>query len=159
MTELTVTKTRHREHWVLVLTGELDVLTCPQLLRELNDLLAEHDQHVIVDITGLRFCDVAGLRLFVWGTASFFEAGGWLRLHGVCRTLLRLADLLAYRSVLSFIPALPHSAAALCSTDQSGQALPASIGSSHGAPGLSLLPGVVSGGGGTSTEGSSPSAR
>ncbi|MFI9561643.1 STAS domain-containing protein [Nonomuraea endophytica] len=124
MAELTVTKTRYRDHWVLTLTGDLDLLTCPQLQRELNELLAEQDQHVIVDITGLRFCDVAGLRLFVLGTTSFFEAGGWLRLHGVCRTLLRLADLMAYRSVLSFTPAAPQSSAALCSTDQMGQALP-----------------------------------
>lgn len=118
MTELTVTKSRHRDHWVLALTGDLDVLTCPQMQSELNDLLAEEGQHVIVDITGLRFCDVAGLRLFVLGTTSFFEAGGWLRLHGVCRTLLRLVDLLAYRSVLSFTSAVSQSSAALPSTDQ-----------------------------------------
>ncbi|GAA0393010.1 hypothetical protein Acor_63170 [Acrocarpospora corrugata] len=102
MTELTVAKTRHRDHWVLALTGELDVLSCPQVRRALDELLAEEEPHAIIDITGLKFCDVAGLRLFVTGTGRFFEAGGWLRLQGVCGTLLRLAELLASRSVLSF---------------------------------------------------------
>jgi anti-anti-sigma factor len=133
MTELTVTTTRHRDHWVLALSGELDTLSCPRLQRELDTLLAYRYQNVIVDINDLRFCDAAGLRLFLSGTRRFFEAGGWLRLCGVCPCLLRLADVLACRSHLTFSPACAETPAALCDMDDLEEGLPASTRPVHGA--------------------------
>ncbi|MFI9556286.1 STAS domain-containing protein [Nonomuraea endophytica] len=65
MTVLTVIKARHRDHWVLAPTGELDVPARPKMRGELNELLVEEDGHVIIDSTGLRFCGVVGLHLFV----------------------------------------------------------------------------------------------
>jgi anti-sigma B factor antagonist len=118
MTELSVTTVRHHDHWVLTLSGELDTVSCPRLQRALDELPANHAQHVIIDITDLRFCDVAGLRLFLSGTARFFESGGWLRLHGVCHSLLRLADVLTFRTALPFVSASEPPAPAPQDTDR-----------------------------------------
>lgn len=52
------------EHWVVVVTGEIDVATSPELRRVLNDLV-ERSRHVTVDLTATSFIDSSGLGVLV----------------------------------------------------------------------------------------------
>ena len=49
---------------VVFLDGELDAATAPGLAEQLAPL-AETSSHPILDLAGLRFCDRAGLSLFL----------------------------------------------------------------------------------------------
>ena len=49
---------------VVVVDGELDVATTPGLGEELTPL-AEAGRDLVLDLAGVRFCDCAGLSLFL----------------------------------------------------------------------------------------------
>ncbi|MEU7901120.1 STAS domain-containing protein [Nonomuraea sp. NPDC049152] len=94
MTDLAISTVHHPGFSVLLLSGELDVLSRPDL-EQLLDRLREGGHHrVIVDVAALTFCDAAGLRLMLLSTRRFFGAGGWFRLRGVCRGVERLSQIL-----------------------------------------------------------------
>ncbi|MFD1932198.1 STAS domain-containing protein [Nonomuraea mangrovi] len=94
MTALAIRTVHHPGYNVLLLSGELDFVSRPDL-EWLLDRLHEGGHHrVIVDVAALTFCDAAGLRLMLVSTQRFFEAGGWFRLRGVCRSVLRLSQIL-----------------------------------------------------------------
>lgn len=50
---------------VLQLFGEADIATLGMLRRELAHLAATHQADVVVDVTGLKFCDVASAHLIL----------------------------------------------------------------------------------------------
>ncbi len=84
---------------VVVVEGELDVGTAPGLADRLGPL-AEQGRHLILDMSGVRFCDCAGLSLFLRLEKQAAAAGGSLHLAALAApvrrliTLARLADVL-----------------------------------------------------------------
>lgn len=53
-------------HWhdrtaLVVVTGEVDVLSAPRLEKAVDDALAEHPSRLVVDLTEVRFLASAGL--------------------------------------------------------------------------------------------------
>lgn len=46
----------------VTIVGELDISTTPSLAGTLADIAAGHPEHVILDLSGLVFTDVAGAR-------------------------------------------------------------------------------------------------
>jgi anti-sigma B factor antagonist len=57
-----------RERVVVLVSGELDLLTAPEVRTTLGELLSAGFDKVTVDLSGLTFIDSTGLRLLV--TAS-----------------------------------------------------------------------------------------
>jgi anti-anti-sigma factor len=55
--------------------GEIDLLTVPTLGRVLDDLHGHRVPVVIVDLTGVRYCAAAGVRLLVDATGRALTAG------------------------------------------------------------------------------------
>src|ERR1700678_4181070 len=64
---------------VVAVDGELDVDTAPRLSRQLTPL-ADKGSHLILDLAGLRFCDCAGLSLFLRLQRHASAVGGSLHL-------------------------------------------------------------------------------
>ncbi len=64
---------------VVVVDGELDVATTPGLGEELTPL-AEAGRDLVLDLAGVRFCDCAGLSLFLRVQKQATAAGGSLHL-------------------------------------------------------------------------------
>lgn len=64
-TSLTITQQEHDQRPVLVLTGELDATTAPQLASLAANLVDEGARDIIVDASGLTSCDANGLSVFV----------------------------------------------------------------------------------------------
>jgi anti-sigma B factor antagonist len=74
---------------IVVIDGELDIATAPDLGERLEPL-AGHGRHLILDLTGLRFCDAAGLRLFLRLHKHATAAGGSLHLAAPGRPVSRV---------------------------------------------------------------------
>jgi anti-sigma B factor antagonist len=84
---------------VVVVDGELDVDTAPGLSRQLAPLAAV-GRHLILDLAGLRFCDCAGLSLFLRLQRSASAAGGSLDLASLTAQVRRLITLARLTDVL-----------------------------------------------------------
>jgi anti-sigma B factor antagonist len=60
---LTTTVVRHLDYRVLALAGEIDMHTAPGLRVEIFELIEEEPQPLVVDLTGITFCDSAGINV------------------------------------------------------------------------------------------------
>ncbi|MFI9552745.1 STAS domain-containing protein [Nonomuraea endophytica] len=97
MTDLFIRTIECPGYSVLFVTGELDVCTQHQAEQELGRLSQEGHHCLVLDLSGLRFCDVGGLRLILTSAHHCVRAGGYLQLRGMNRSLVRLAQLLFLR--------------------------------------------------------------
>ena len=102
---------------VVVVDGELDVGTAPGLGEELTPL-AEAGRDLVLDLAGVRFCDCAGLSLFLRVQKQATAAGGSLHLTAptvpVRRliTVARLSDVLPVTDRTADVIAVLDQAAA-----------------------------------------------
>lgn len=87
----------------VALAGELDLSTAARLQTAIDELVAQGRHRLVVDLTGLTFCDSTGLTTFVRGNRDCSAKGGWLRLSGAQGHVERvigisgLLEVLAYR--------------------------------------------------------------
>ena len=84
---------------VVAVDGELDVDTAPRLSRQLTPL-ADKGSHLILDLAGLRFCDCAGLSLFLRLQRHASAVGGSLHLTSLTVPTRRLITLARLTDVL-----------------------------------------------------------
>jgi anti-anti-sigma factor len=81
---------------LLIVTGELDAATEPQLRQQLGGALFEGYRRFTVDVAGLTFVDAAGLSAFVHLHNATTELGGTVTFVAASpsfRRLCRLAGL------------------------------------------------------------------
>lgn len=97
MAELSVVVERSEGASALVLLhGDLDKLTAPQLVSHFDELAAEGYDTIVVDAQGLTFCDSSGLWVLIERLRFVNERGGSLRLtrvHGILRRVLDVTGL------------------------------------------------------------------
>ncbi|MEU8267992.1 STAS domain-containing protein [Sphaerisporangium sp. NPDC049002] len=67
----------------LVLTGELDHGSAPHLQRALEDAYAERCRHLVIDVTGLAFCDSTGISVFLGARRAMTAREGTVSLAGL----------------------------------------------------------------------------
>jgi anti-sigma B factor antagonist len=99
---------------VVVVNGELDAGTVPGL-REQLEPLADSGSHLILDLAGLRFCDCAGLTLFLLMQQRARAAGGSLQLAAPTASVCRLITLTRLSGVLPVALSTADVIAALAS--------------------------------------------
>ncbi|WP_192809672.1 STAS domain-containing protein [Actinomadura rudentiformis] len=63
--EAGMTLDRSPGHLLITLRGELDIASTPGLRGPLYAALRDTGPHVVIDLSGVTFCDVAGLALLV----------------------------------------------------------------------------------------------
>ena len=84
-----------------VLRGELDLATAPRLCAVLDAARAERLRRVVVDLTGVDFCDSTGLRALIGASSELRVSGG--RLAIACLpggAVSRLFDMVGARESL-----------------------------------------------------------
>ncbi|GGY25153.1 STAS domain-containing protein [Streptomyces omiyaensis] len=70
-----------RDGWtVLCLRGELDLMTSPEIRRRVHDAVAAGRHDLLVDLSGVRFCDSSGIGVLVATRRLLRSCGGRLRL-------------------------------------------------------------------------------
>lgn len=95
---------------VVTVRGHLDLDSAPVLITALDQVLEAPAPHIVVDLSGVEFCDSTGLSAFVIGHNRAHDAGGWLRLAapssflaGLLRTLGLTGRIGVYPSVAEAI--------------------------------------------------------
>jgi anti-anti-sigma factor len=101
-TELSINRRDDHRGVVLTLSGELDVVSAPQLEQCLEEVLAQPNVSVLLDLNGLRFVDSAGVSVLIKAKQDAEASGRTVllrrpteQLHRVF-ALLGLADWLVY---------------------------------------------------------------
>jgi anti-sigma B factor antagonist len=95
---------------VVGVRGSLDIDSAPVLVTTLDQALDRPAPRVVVDLSGVDFCDSTGLSAFVLGHNRASAAGGWLRLAAPGEWLARLLDTLG---LTKRVPVYPSVADAL----------------------------------------------
>jgi anti-sigma B factor antagonist len=100
-TELSITRRDDERGHVLVLVGELDVVSAPELEQHLAEVLAQPRAWVMLDLNGLNFVDSAGVSVLIKAKQAAASNGRTLVLRRPTEQLERvfalvgLADWLA----------------------------------------------------------------
>jgi anti-sigma B factor antagonist len=92
---------------VLALYGELDLASAPRLDQRLRDAQKSHAQtsrpgRVVVDLSGLEFCDSAGLHVLLDAHRRLSEGGQALHLRRGPRAVQRMFELTQTTSTFRF---------------------------------------------------------
>ena len=77
---------------VVTVRGNLDIDSAPVLTTTLDQVLDRPAPRVVVDLSGVEFCDSTGLSAFVVGHNRAAGTGGWLRLAAPTPFLADLLD-------------------------------------------------------------------
>jgi anti-sigma B factor antagonist len=115
--DILLTEHPHESVVIVTLAGHLDVDTAAELQATFDDLLLRPANRIIVDLSGLEFCDSMGLSALIVGHNQCTAQGGWVRLAAPNAFLVRVLDVVG---LLGRIPAYDSVSAALTG-DQSEQ--------------------------------------
>lgn len=77
----------------ILVSGEIDAYTAPQLRKELLPLMEQTGTAVTVDLTGVQYMDSTGLGVFVAALKSSKKNECSLNLKGMNRRVKRLFDI------------------------------------------------------------------
>lgn len=98
--ELSITVERAPDEVVFHLAGEIDVLTVTRLSAMVSEALQESPARIVLDMSGVTFCDSQGLGTLVVLSRKAQHARTVLALSNVGDFLLRVLDITGLRSAL-----------------------------------------------------------
>jgi anti-sigma B factor antagonist len=98
--ELSITVEQTPDEVVFHLAGEIDVLTVAKLSAMVNETLLEPPSRIVLDMSGVTFCDSQGLGTLVVLSRKAQHARAVLALANVGDFLLRVLDITGLRSAL-----------------------------------------------------------
>jgi anti-sigma B factor antagonist len=99
--DLSVAVRRTPSEAVVTLAGEIDMSTVQRLAKAVGDLLAtEPPPRVVLDMTGITFCDSQGLGTLVVLSRKATMAQSYLVLTNVGDFLIRVLDITGLRGAL-----------------------------------------------------------
>ncbi|MFE0649301.1 STAS domain-containing protein [Streptomyces sp. NPDC059534] len=80
MTAIEVDEDEYGSWTVLRVRGELDLVTSPRIRRGVHDAVAVGRHDLVVDLSGVRFCDSSGVGVLIAARRLLRSCGGSLRL-------------------------------------------------------------------------------
>jgi anti-anti-sigma factor len=89
---------------VVTVRGNLDIDSAVVLTTTLDQVLGRPEPRVVVDLSGVEFCDSIGLSAFVVGNNRAVANGGWVRLADPGEFLSELLDTVGLTPRLSVYP-------------------------------------------------------
>lgn len=108
--ELQVSTASQAGHIVITAVGELDLYTAPRLQQALAAALSEQEfDRVVVDLSGVEFCDSTGMNVLLSGMKRAKERGGAFELaapRAAVRRILQVTGLDTVFTVHDAVPAL-----------------------------------------------------
>ncbi len=88
---------------VLVVAGELDPLSGPDLTQAIEAALTSPRTSVVLDLAGVGFIDSSGLRTLIEAHTRALDMGGDLSLRRPSQATRRLLDITDLTSVFSIV--------------------------------------------------------
>ncbi|HZN71552.1 MAG TPA: STAS domain-containing protein [Micromonosporaceae bacterium] len=97
---------------VLVVRGELDLLTASDLAAVAEERIAAGDRSLVLDLSALTFCDSTGLATFVWIRNLLQDEGGRLALATPTPMVRRVLDVTGLCDVFGAYSTVEEAASA-----------------------------------------------
>ncbi|MEV4456932.1 STAS domain-containing protein [Microbispora sp. NPDC049633] len=94
--QLEITVSDHQPAVVVALRGELDIASGDTFRRAIGNLVRQGRVKIVVDASGLRFCDSSGLEALLDARDDIQKAVGSMRLtgvHGILKIVLEATRL------------------------------------------------------------------
>ncbi|HTA02033.1 MAG TPA: STAS domain-containing protein [Streptosporangiaceae bacterium] len=101
--ELKVTTRSQGDHTVISVTGEIDLYTAPKLQSELMTALDSSPVRLIVDMSGVEFCDSTGINVLLAAHRQARERGGELQLAGPGSATRKVLQVTGLESVFTVL--------------------------------------------------------
>ncbi|MGW0787738.1 STAS domain-containing protein [Streptomyces sp. NPDC002911] len=101
----------------VTLAGELDLDTGPNVLEAVTACLAKQPTSLCLDLTGISFCDCAGLGALLRARTSVLRAGVDLVVEGVGTQLARLLALIGADDMFTERDTHTNAQPARCASD------------------------------------------
>jgi len=79
--------------WSVVVRGEIDMETAPQLERVLDDVVAKGALLVTLDLEGVDFLDSSGLRVILGASKKLSAQEGQLLIEGASSAVERVLEI------------------------------------------------------------------
>jgi anti-sigma B factor antagonist len=79
--------------WSVVVRGEIDMETAPQLERVLDEVVAKGALLVTLDLEGVDFLDSSGLRVILGASNKLGEHDGQLLIEGASSAVERVLEI------------------------------------------------------------------
>ncbi len=96
---------------VVAPTGQLDMQSAPTLSSALERLLDAGERRIVIDLSGLTFCDSIGLSTLILAHRSCVSGGGFLRLAGPNPFLLHLLEVVGISGTVGVYADVPTACA------------------------------------------------
>ena len=100
--ELKVTCRQQGEYVVMSVHGEIDLYTVPRLQRELAGVLADGSPvRLVVDLSGVDFCDSTGVNVLLAAHKQAKDAGGDMELAAPRRAVRKILQVTGLEAVFT----------------------------------------------------------
>jgi anti-sigma B factor antagonist len=96
--------TEERAQVLVVVVGELDLVSSPVLDRHLASAVSRGRTRVVVDVSGVTFLDVRGINSLVTANNAAMEAGTALVVRGAGEQVHRLVEVCGLEGHLQLEP-------------------------------------------------------
>lgn len=106
---ITTLRAGHPGPTMLQISGEVDLSSAHELRTRLADLIDAGHRCLVLDLSGMSFCDATGLGAFLAGHQRMSQRGGWLGLCGMQPIVARIFHITSLDEVFS-IYATPEEA-------------------------------------------------
>jgi anti-sigma B factor antagonist len=103
--ELKVTTWSQGDHTVVAVSGEIDLYTAPRLQSELMAALRDHPARLIVDLSGVGFCDSTGINVLLAAHRQAQDHGGEFQLAGPGSATRKVLQVTGLESVFTVLDA------------------------------------------------------
>jgi anti-sigma B factor antagonist len=102
--ELNVSSRFHDDHTIVTICGEIDLYTAPRLHSELAGLLADGmPARVVIDMSGVEFCDSTGMNVLLSCLRRARERGGELEIAAPKPAVRKILQVTGLDSVFTLV--------------------------------------------------------
>ena len=104
--ELNVSSRSHGDYAVVIAAGEIDLYTAPRLHSELVAVIANAGTapRIVVDMSGVEFCDSTGMNVLLSSLRQARERGGELELAAPRPAVKKILQVTGLDSVFTIAP-------------------------------------------------------
>lgn len=101
--ELKVSTRTQGDHKVMGLTGEIDLYTAPGLQSELMAALGDGHVRLVIDMSGVDFCDSTGINVLLAAHRHASDHGGEMQLAGLGSATRKVLQVTGLESVFTVV--------------------------------------------------------